>query len=38
MNNRDARHNEGDNYGFVDGHAKWMRPEAVRNSDWWDAD
>lgn len=35
---REARHNEGDNYGFVDGHAKWLKVEAVQNADWWDAD
>ncbi len=36
--NRDARHNEGDNYGFVDGHSKWLKPSAVLDSDMWDAD
>jgi prepilin-type N-terminal cleavage/methylation domain-containing protein/prepilin-type processing-associated H-X9-DG protein len=27
----DARHNEGLNVGFVDGHAKWQREEVVRS-------
>ena len=35
---REGRHNEGDNYGFVDGHAKWLKPTEVQNSDWWDYD
>jgi len=35
---REERHNGGDNYGFVDGHAKWLKPDAVNNSDMWDAD
>ena len=25
VNQRDARHNGGDNYGFADGHAKWLK-------------
>ena len=25
-------------YGFVDGHAKWLKPTEVQNSDWWDYD
>ncbi|MFO8081651.1 MAG: hypothetical protein R6V07_15295 [Armatimonadota bacterium] len=25
----DPRHNDGCNYGFADGHAKWDRPENV---------
>jgi prepilin-type N-terminal cleavage/methylation domain-containing protein/prepilin-type processing-associated H-X9-DG protein len=30
------RHNDGANYGFVDGHAKWMKPEVLdpANGDW----
>jgi prepilin-type processing-associated H-X9-DG protein len=24
-----VRHNEGDNYGFADGHVKWLKTEAV---------
>jgi len=38
LSRREGRHNGGDNYGFVDGHAKWLKPEAVQNADWWDAD
>ncbi len=26
------RHNGGSNYGFVDGHAKWFKPEAIDSS------
>lgn len=28
------RHNEGDNYVFLDGHAKWYKGETIRNSVW----
>ncbi len=38
IDRREGRHNEGDNYGFVDGHAKWLKPTDVQNSDWWDYD
>ncbi len=38
LSRREGRHNDGDNYGFVDGHSKWLKPTAVQNSDWWDAD
>jgi prepilin-type N-terminal cleavage/methylation domain-containing protein/prepilin-type processing-associated H-X9-DG protein len=36
VNQRDARHNGGDNYGFADGHAKWLQPTAVQDADMWD--
>jgi prepilin-type N-terminal cleavage/methylation domain-containing protein/prepilin-type processing-associated H-X9-DG protein len=26
------RHNEGGNYAFVDGHAKWLRPQSIKAS------
>ena len=26
------RHNEGANYGFADGHAKWMKPSSIEDS------
>ncbi|MFO7947907.1 MAG: hypothetical protein R6V19_13975 [Armatimonadota bacterium] len=31
-----TRHNGGANYGFVDGHAKWMKPEQIDpvSGDW----
>lgn len=32
------RHNDGANYGFMDGHAKWYKPSAVKCSNtecWW---
>jgi prepilin-type N-terminal cleavage/methylation domain-containing protein/prepilin-type processing-associated H-X9-DG protein len=31
-----TRHNGGANYGFVDGHAKWLKPEVLdpANGDW----
>lgn len=32
------RHNEGDNYAFVDGHSKWMKDDATNYVDMWDAD
>lgn len=32
------RHNDGDNYAFVDGHCKWMKDDAVNVTDMWDAD
>jgi len=38
LDRREGRHNEGDNYGFVDGHAKWLKPTQVQDADWWDAD
>ena len=38
MANRDLRHNNGDNYGFADGHAKWLGFGAVQNADMWDDD
>lgn len=28
------RHNEGDNYIFMDGHAKWFKGETIRNYIW----
>jgi prepilin-type N-terminal cleavage/methylation domain-containing protein/prepilin-type processing-associated H-X9-DG protein len=28
------RHNEGDNYVFADGHAKWYKGESIRNAAW----
>ena len=27
-------HNSGQNYGFLDGHAKWMKPEATIDPEW----
>ena len=38
LDRREGRHNGGDNYAFVDGHAKWMKPDAVQHADWWDPD
>ena len=34
----ERRHNDGDNFAFVDGHAKWYMPEKLNVSDMWDAD
>ena len=36
LDRREGRHNEGDNYGFVDGHAKWLMPTAVQDVSMWD--
>ncbi len=34
----DARHNDGANFAFVDGHAKWMKKDTVLGvAKWWDA-
>ena len=33
--NLDARHNDGINCGFVDGHAKWMRPEPLISTNYY---
>ncbi|MBU0609517.1 MAG: hypothetical protein KKI08_16645, partial [Armatimonadetes bacterium] len=33
--NPDARHNDGMNCGFVDGHAKWLKLNEARKSGYW---
>ena len=36
--NNAGRHNEGNNVGFVDGHAKWLKASVVRQTrGYWDS-